>query len=115
MQMTAKGCVAQPSAEEVAPFGAGHQLASNSLDTVATAIDGMQRDDIGMARQALGEMKLNFDALVQEQRDLGYTPTEGTRKLLEESGATVERTISADMSWLSGADRTQLLVSLSNM
>ena len=27
----------------------------------------------------------------------------------------VERTISADMSWLSWADRTKLLVSLSNM
>ena len=63
----------------------------------------------------LGETKLNFDALVQEQRDLGYTSAEGTRKDLEEAGATIERTISADMSWLSTADRTRLLVSLSNM
>jgi methyl-accepting chemotaxis protein len=68
-----------------------------------------------MAKQALGEMKLNFDALAQEQGELGYTPAEGTRKLLEESGATIERSISADMSWLSGSDRTRLLVSLSNM
>jgi methyl-accepting chemotaxis protein len=115
MQMTSKDFVAQPSDEEVAAFGAGHQLATDSLDTIAASIDSKQRDDIGLARQALGEMKLNFDALAQEQRDLGYSPTEGTRKLLEESGAMVERTISADMSWLSADDRTRLLVSLSNM
>jgi methyl-accepting chemotaxis protein len=115
MQMTSKDFVAQPSDDEVAAFGAGHGVASNSLATIAASIDAMQRDDIAMARQALGEMKLNFDALAQEQRDLGYSPTEGTRKLLEESGSTVERTISADMSWLSGSDRTKLLVSLSNM
>ena len=115
MQMASKDFVAQPSEDEVAAFGAGHQLASESLDSIVASIDATQRDEIAMARQALGEMKLNFDALAQEQRDLGYSPTEGTRKLLEESGAMIERTISTDMSWLSGSDRTRLLVSLSNM
>jgi methyl-accepting chemotaxis protein len=115
MQMASKDFVAQPSDDEVAAFATGHDLASKSLVTIAASIDAMQRDDIGVAGQALGEMKLNFDALAQEQRDLGYSPTEGTRKLLEDSGTTIERTISADMSWLSGSDRTRLLVSLSNM
>jgi methyl-accepting chemotaxis protein len=115
MQMASKDFVAQPSDEEVAAFGTGHELASSSLDAIVAAIDAKQRDDIATARQALGEMKLNFDALAQEQRDLGYSPAEGTRKLLEDSGATIERTISAEMSWLSGSDRTKLLVSLSNM
>jgi len=115
MQMASKDFVAQASEEEVAAFGVGHELASSSLDTIATSIDATRRDEIAMARQALGEMKLNFDALAQEQRDLGYSPSEGTRKLLEDSGALIERTISADMSWLSGSDRTRLLVSLSNM
>jgi methyl-accepting chemotaxis protein len=115
MQMASKDFVAQPSDEEVAAFTAGHELASDSLDKIAASIDAMQRDDITMARQALGEMKLNFDALAQEQRDLGYSAGEGTRKLLEDSGTTIERTISADMSWLSGSERTKLLVSLSNM
>jgi methyl-accepting chemotaxis protein len=115
MQMAAKDFVAQPSNDGVGAFGAGQQLASNSLDTIVASIDAVQRDNIGMVRQALGELKLNFDALIQEQQDLGFSITEGTRKLLEESGATVERTISADMSWLSGSDRTKLLVSLSNM
>jgi methyl-accepting chemotaxis protein len=115
MQMASKDFVAQPADDEVAAFGAGYELASNSLDAIAASIDALQRDDIDAAHQALGEMKLNFDALAQEQRDLGYSPTEGTRKLLEESGATVERMINADMQWLSGANRTRLLVSLSNM
>ena len=88
MQMASKDFVAQASDEEIAAFGAGHELASLSLATIAGSIDAVQRDDIVTSRQALGEMKLNFDALVQEQRDLGYSPTEGTRKLLEESNAT---------------------------
>ncbi len=115
MQMVSKDFVAQPSDDEVAAFGAGHERASSSLDSIAAEIGALQRDDIGLARQALGEMKLNFDALVQEQKDLGYSPTEGNRKQLEESGATIERMLSADMSWLSGSDRTRLLVSLSNL
>src|SRR4030081_3668816 len=73
MQMVAKDFVAQPSDDEVSAFGAGNVLASNSLDTIVAGIDAMQRDDIARARQALREMKLNFDALAQEQRDLGYS------------------------------------------
>jgi methyl-accepting chemotaxis protein len=115
MQMAAKDFVAQPSDDEVAVFTDGNALAADSLATIAASIDAVRRDDMGMAQQALGEMKLNFDALVQEQRDLGYSPGEGTRKLLEESGAMVERMLGADMSWLSAAERTSLLVSLSNM
>jgi len=115
MHMASKDFVAQPADDEVTAFGGGYELASNSLDAIAASIDALQRDDIGAAHQALGEMKLNFDALVQEQRDMGFSPTQGTRKLLEESGATIERVINADMLWLSGTDRTKLLVSLSNM
>src|SRR5579863_5408440 len=110
MQTVSKDFVARPSDDEVAAFGAGYERASSSLESIATAIEALQRDDIGLARQALGEMKLNFDALVQEQKDLGYSPAEGTRKLLEQSGATIERMLSADMPWLSGSDRTRLLV-----
>jgi methyl-accepting chemotaxis protein len=115
MQMASKDFVAQPSDNEVTGFGAGYDLASNSLDAITASIDAQHRDDIGTAHQALGEMKLNFDALADEQRELGYSPSEGTRKLLEESGATIERTLNADMPWLSASNRTKLLVSLSNM
>ena len=115
MQMAAKDFVAQPADDVAVAFGAGYDIASNSLDAIAASIDALQRGDIGAAHQALGEMKLNFDALTQEQRELGYSPTEGTRKLLEDSGSTIERLINTDMQGLSEADRTRLLVSLSNM
>jgi methyl-accepting chemotaxis protein len=115
MQMASKDFVAQPADDVAAAFGAGYETASNSLDAIAASIDALQRDDIGTAHQALGEMKLNFDALTQEQHELGYSPGEGTRKLLEDSGSTIEQMINADIEGLSGADRTKLLVSLSNM
>jgi methyl-accepting chemotaxis protein len=115
MQIAAKDFVAQPSNDVIRSFEAGHRVASSSLDTISGAIDDVQRDDLDAVRQALGELKLNFDALTLEQQELGYTANDGVRKLLEDSGATVEHTISADMSWLSGSDRTKLLASLSNM
>jgi methyl-accepting chemotaxis protein len=115
MQMAAKDFVAQPAERETVAFQAGYDLASRSLDTIAAALDDAQRDGIESVRQTLGELRLNFDALTLEQQELGYSASDGTRKLLEESGATIERSISSDMPWLSGSDRTKLLVSLSNM
>src|SRR5258708_10275905 len=87
MQMASKDFVAQPSDEGVATFGAGHELALKSLNTIAAALDAMQRDEIGMTHQALGEMKLNFDALAHEQRDLRYNTAEGTPHLHDDSGS----------------------------
>ena len=115
MQMAAKDFVGQPSEAEIGAFQASHDLASASLDTIAASIDDAQREALDTVRQTLGELRLNFDALTMEQQELGYTAGDGTRKLLEDSGATIERSISSDMGWLSGADRTRLLVSLSNM
>src|SRR5579863_1183968 len=115
MQMAAKDFVGQPSDKDISAFQAGHDLAAGSLDTIAASLDDAQREALGAVRQTLGELRLNFDALTMEQQELGYTQADGTRKLLEDSGATVEHSISADMGWLSGADRTKLLVSLSNM
>jgi methyl-accepting chemotaxis protein len=115
MQLAAKDFVAQPSDDDIKTFAAGHDQASGSLDTIAASIDSAQRDDIATARQALGGMKLNFDALADEQRELGFTADQGTRKVLEEAGSQIEQAISADMSGLSISDRTRLLVSLSNL
>src|ERR1700751_4628559 len=63
MQLAAKDFVSQPSDEDIKTFATGHDQASGSLDTIAASIDAAQRDDIATARQALGGMKLNFDAL----------------------------------------------------
>jgi methyl-accepting chemotaxis protein len=115
MQLAAKDFVAQPSDDDIKTFAAGHDQASGSLDTIAASIDAAQRDDIATTRQALGGMKLNFDALADEQRELGFTADQGTRKVLEEAGSQIEQAISADMSGLSISDRTRLLVSLSNL
>ncbi len=93
MHLAAKDFVAQPSDDEIKAFANGYELASDSLGTIATSIDNSQRDDIETARRALGEMKLNFDAMADEQRELGFDPDQGNRKELEESGATIEHAI----------------------
>ena len=115
MQMAAKDFVAQPSDEEIKAFNASQELASSSLDTIASSIDDAQRSDVDTAREALGGMRLNFDALAEEERELGFAPDQGTRKTLEDSGAMIERAIAGGVSWLSADEQTRLLVSLSNM
>ena len=115
MQMAAKDFVAQPTDEEIKAFDASHGLASSSLDVIAASIDTDQEDDIATARTALGGMRLNFDALADEERELGFTPDQGTRKALEDSGAMIEHALSAGVAWLSTDDQTRLMVSLSNM
>jgi methyl-accepting chemotaxis protein len=115
MQIAAKDFVAQPSDDLIGSFDEGHRTALQTLDTIGVSLNEVQRNDLDGVRRKLGELKLNFDALAQEQQQLGYTANDGIRKLLEESGSTVEHTISAGMSWLSAADRTKLLASLSNM
>jgi methyl-accepting chemotaxis protein len=115
MQIAAKDFVAQPSDDAIRVFESSHQAAASSLQTISASIEGVERDEMDAVGRKLGELKLNFDELMQEQQELGYTAGDGIRKSLEESGTTVEHTISADMSWLSGSDRTRLLASLSNM
>ena len=42
-------------------------------------------------RQKLGELKLNFDYLTDEQAELGFTDDQGTRKRLDEVAAGSSR------------------------
>jgi hypothetical protein len=58
------------------------------------------------------ELRLNFDYLVEEQRALGYSDSQGTRKRLDEAAAQVEQLISDGMQVLSEAERDWLMLAL---
>src|SRR5262249_30760658 len=66
-------------------------------------------------RQKLGELKLSFGYLVDEQTELGFSEDEGTRKRLTEAAAGIEQAINDGMTWITQADRDQLLLSLLTM
>ncbi len=74
MQIAAKDYVALPSDERAKAFVAAQTLTTGNFDKIAAAANGMLPQDIGgQVRQRLGELRLNFDYLVEEQKALGYS------------------------------------------
>ncbi len=116
MQIAAKDYVALPSDERAKAFEAAQTLTTKNFDKISAAANGMLPQDIGgQIRQRLGELRLNFDYLVEEQRALGYSDSQGTRKRLDEAAAQVEQLISDGMQVLSEAERDWLMLSLLTM
>ena len=73
----------------------------------------LPQDIRGQVRQRLGELRLNFDYLVEEQKALGYSDNQGTRKRLDDAAAQVEQLISDGMqSALGGSERDWLMLAL---
>src|SRR5215813_5606417 len=113
MQIAAKDYVAQPSDERAKAFEAAQTLTISNFDRIATAANGMLPQDIGsQVRQRLGELRLNFDYLVEEQRALGYSDNQGTRKRLDDAAAQVEQLISDGIQVLSESERDWLMLAL---
>ena len=115
MQFAATDFVAQPSGEPARNFETNHILASANFEKIAGAAAAINEDEINQVRQKLGELKLTFGYLVDEQTELGFTEDQGTRKRLDDAAAGIEQAINDGMTWLSQADREKLLLSLLTM
>src|SRR5262249_20338110 len=96
-------------------FEANHSLASSNFDRVAGATGALSEDDINRVRQKLGELKLAFGYLADEQTELGFSEDQGTRKRLEPAPAGIEQAVNEGMTWITQADRQKLLLSLVTM
>ncbi|MGH6771847.1 MAG: methyl-accepting chemotaxis protein [Xanthobacteraceae bacterium] len=114
MQIAAKDYVANPSPLHIKEFDAGQTLALMSFERIA-ATGGVNSEDASPVRQKLGELKLIFGYLIDEQQELGVAEDEGTRKRLHSAAASIEQTINQGMTWLSAADRETLLLALVTM
>src|SRR5262245_52973092 len=111
LQIAAKDYVTRPSEEPIRSFEAGQALAASNFDKIAGAAN-LQQSDVAQVRQKLSEIKLNSEYLIEEQRALGYSDDQGTRKRLEDAAAQVEALINDGMTWLSQSERENLLLSL---
>ncbi len=112
MQIAAKDLVARPSDEPIRNFEAGYQLALANFEVIAGAGGTVADSDVGQVSQKLGELKLNFDYLAEEQAALGLSDEQGTRKQLDDAAGQIENIINDGMAWLGDAARQKLLVSL---
>ena len=115
MQLVAADFVANPSTELVKKFEAGQSLAATNFEKIASTAGAVQGNTVNQLRQKLGELKLQFGYLADEQAELGFTDQDGTRKRLEEAAAEIEQAINAGMTWMSESDREKLLLSLLTM
>src|SRR5215468_3200349 len=113
MQIAAKDYVAAPSDERARAFEAAQALTMSNFDKIAAAANGSLPQDVGVQlRQRLGELRLSFDYLVEEQKAMGYSNDQGTLKRLDEAAAQVEQLISDGIQLLSDSERDWLMLEL---
>ena len=112
MRMSAKEFAAQPSYDLVAQFGASHDSALRSLDTIESAAEAEQRGDIAIMRVKVETLKHSFGSLIREQEELGFAESEGLHERLSRAGSAVERIINEDLTRIAEADAKKLLISL---
>jgi methyl-accepting chemotaxis protein len=113
MQIAAKDYIAQPSDQRAKAFEAAQTLTTSNFDKIAATANGTLPQDIrDQVRQRLGELRLSFDYLVEEQKALGYSDNQGTRKRLDDAAAQVEQLISDGIQVLSESERDWLMLAL---
>jgi len=107
--------VARPSDAEVKDFDDGQDLATKSLDRIAATLAASEQDVITPLRITVRDLKTSFGSLVNEQKALGYTETEGITADLTAASNAVERIIHDDLSWVADVARDNLAMSLHAM
>jgi methyl-accepting chemotaxis protein len=115
MQIAAKDFVAQPSQDLIKSFETGHVQAATNFERISMSPGAVGDGDIAAVQQKLGELRLLFGYLTDEQTELGFTDNDGIRKKLEDAAAAIEKAINAGMSWLSSATSEKLLLQLVTM
>ncbi len=111
MRISARDFASKPGEDGIKDFGDAYQRALDSLEQVDKFV-GSQQSEILSLTDRLSVIKRNFDALVAEQRKLGFSDEDGLRRAMRDSAINVERIINEDMSWLRETDAQKLMVSL---
>jgi methyl-accepting chemotaxis protein len=107
--------VAHPSDRQIKNFAQGQQLAMQSLDRIQATLAESQQDVITPLRITVRDLKASFDSLVNEQRTLGFTESDGTTADLIWASNEVEKTIHDDLSWVADDQAAKLMVSILTM
>ncbi len=112
MRTTAKEFATQPSYDLVNTFRGNHETALRKLDAIEAAIGSEGNAAIGILRINVITLQSSFTSLIEAQERLGFVESEGLQGRLASAGATVERIINEDLTWVADADLQRLLISL---
>jgi methyl-accepting chemotaxis protein len=114
MMVTAPEFVARPSQQLAETFKNAQILAAARLGTIQW-LGNRRAEEVELLQTSLAEVSKNFDALVAEQNNLGYTMMDGIRGRMQQAAETVEAIINQDLSRVSDNDAKRLLASLHQM
>jgi methyl-accepting chemotaxis protein len=112
MHISAHDFAAAPHQDLIETFARAKTVAQNSLATIAKSFGASEQANIARLRIQLQAVVASFDKMVEEQKLLGFTDSEGVRRRMKEAAAAVERIINEEMSWLAEGDARKLLMSL---
>ncbi len=115
MRIGARDFAARPSDEAIVEFENAVAGALRSLQTIERSVDAEERSRLGPLNEAVSHVAKNFQRVIEEQRELGFTDDEGLRRQIRDAGNAVERIINERMTWAGEADARKLLVSLLTM
>jgi methyl-accepting chemotaxis protein len=112
MRIGIRDFIAEPSQESIAAFEAGSAQASQSFHSIETSVSQDQRFVLSALTRSMAAVQDNFLMVKKEQRDLGFTETDGIRGQLNRAGAAVETIIDRELTWVADEDAGKLMISL---
>jgi methyl-accepting chemotaxis protein len=112
LRIYARDFVSHPTEDLTSSFDAAYSVAYANAARMETDVDGNAKNNLASMRDKLEATINSFDQLVANQRELGFTEADGTRKRLATAAGKVERIIQDDMEWLPKVDSQRLLISL---
>jgi methyl-accepting chemotaxis protein len=115
MRISAKDFTVQPHGSLVDAYTQAHDEATKNLGIIERLAVGLRAGSIAQLRSELDTLKENFDDLVLEQHNLGFSEDEGVRGSLHEAGNAIERIVNENMTWMEEADARRLMLALIKM
>jgi methyl-accepting chemotaxis protein len=112
MRIGIRDFIAEPSQESMSAFEAGSAQASQSLHTIEASVSGDERVALSALARSIAAVQNNFLTVKKEQRELGFTETDGIRGRLSRAGAAVETIIDRELTWVADEDAGKLMISL---
>jgi len=100
--------------DQVAKFQAANALALEKLEAIAARTEGTVAKDLDRLERTVRRLQSNFEELVAEHQQLGFTATEGLLGRLRETAEAAEHMVEK-ASWLLPVDSQQLAMSLAQM
>jgi len=115
MRIGLRDFIADPNKGSIAAFDAGSGQASQSLNTIETAVSEAERFGLSALNRSIAAARDGFLSVKKEQETLGFTESDGLRGRLNAAGAAVESIIDKELTWVADEDARKLMISLLTM